>query len=78
LSSTPRTTLTPGDNWKTGKVKIRVPCAGFKQHKEDAPEFTVDGLLYCDAIEVITNKLMVGAWTGVGVGRVLLMIFTAF
>ena len=58
LSSTPGTMLTPGDSWKTGTVKIKVPCTGFKQREEDAPEFAVDGILYCDAVEVITNELM--------------------
>jgi len=56
-SSTPGTTLMPGDSWKTGAVKIKVPCTGVKQREEDAPEFTVDGILYRDAVEVITNEL---------------------
>jgi len=57
LSSTPRTTLAPGDRWGTGTIKIKVPCTGFKQREEDAPEFAVDGLLYRDAVEVIKNEL---------------------
>jgi hypothetical protein len=58
LSSTPGTALAPGDSWKTGTVKIKVPCTGHKQREEDAPEFVVDGVLYRDAVEVITNELM--------------------
>ena len=50
-------TLVPGDGWKTGSVKIRVPCAKVKQREEEAPEFIVDGVLYRDAVEVITKEL---------------------
>jgi len=57
ISPTPGTTLAPGDSWKTGTVKIKVPCTGVKQCEEDAPEFTVDGILYRDAIEVVANEL---------------------
>ena len=53
----PGTTLEPGDGWKTGSVKIRLPCTGVKQREEDAPEFTVDGILYRDVVEVITREL---------------------
>jgi len=53
----PGATLEPGDGWKTSSVKIRLPCTGVKQREEDAPEFTVDGILYRDAIEVITREL---------------------
>lgn len=56
-SSKPGTTLEPGDGWKVGSVKIRLPCAKIKQREEDAPEFTVDGILYRDAVEVITKEL---------------------
>ena len=56
-SSKPGTTLEPGDSWKVGSVKIRLPCAKFKQREEDAPEFTVGGILYRDAVEVITSEL---------------------
>jgi hypothetical protein len=55
--STSGTTLVPGDGWKTGSVKIRLPCTGVKQREEDAPEFTVDGILYRDVVEVIVNEL---------------------
>ena len=58
LSPKPGTTLKPGDGWKCGKVTIRVPCTGHKQQEEDAPEFTVDGIYYRDAVEVITTELM--------------------
>jgi hypothetical protein len=51
------TMLEPGDGWKTGSVKIRLPCTGVKQREQDAPEFTVDGILYRDAVEVITREL---------------------
>ena len=53
----PGTTLKPGDGWKTGSVKIRLPCTGVKQREEDAPEFTVDGILYQDIAEVIAREL---------------------
>ena len=56
-SSKSGTTLTPGDGWKNGSVKIRLPCARVKQREEDAPEFTVDGLLYRDPVEVIATEL---------------------
>ena len=57
ISSTPGSTLAPGDSWKTGTVRIKVPCTGVKQREEDAPEFVVEGVLYRDAVEVITNEL---------------------
>lgn len=56
-SSNPRTTLKPGDGWKTGLVKIRLPCTGVKQCEQDALEFTVNGILYQDAVEVIMREL---------------------
>ena len=56
-SSNPGTTLKPGDGWKTGSVKIRVPCTGVKQREQDEPEFTVNGILYRDTVEVITREL---------------------
>ena len=56
-SSKPGTTLEPGDGWKVGSVKIRLPCTKVKQREEDAPEFTVDGILYRDAAEVVTREL---------------------
>ena len=49
--------LVPGDSWRTGSVKIRLPCAKVKQREEDAPEFTVNGLLYRDPVKVITKEL---------------------
>lgn len=55
--SKPGTTLEPGDGWKTGSVKVRLPCTGIKQREEDAPEFTVDGILYRDVVEVIAREL---------------------
>jgi hypothetical protein len=58
LSSQSGTTLEPGDGWKCGKVTICVPCTGYKQREEDAPEFTVDGIYYRDTVEVITKELM--------------------
>lgn len=51
-------TLKPGDGWKCGSVTIRVPCIHHRQREEDAPEFTVDGVWYRDAAEVITKELM--------------------
>ena len=57
ISSMPGTTLAPGDSWKTGTIKIKVPCTGFKQSEEDAPEFEVGGMLYRDMVEVIVNEL---------------------
>ena len=51
------TTLIPGDGWKVGSVKIRLPCAKVQQREEDAPEFTVGGVLYRDPVEVITKAL---------------------
>ena len=56
--STPGTTLAPGDSWKDGTVKIKVPCTGVKQREEDAPEFSVGGMVYRDPVEVITTELM--------------------
>ena len=53
----PGATLEPSGGWKRGKVTIRVPCTGHKQREEDAPEFTVDGIYYRDAVEVITQEL---------------------
>jgi len=50
--------LEPGDDWKCGSVTIRIPCVRHPQHEEDAPEFTVDGVYYRDAVEVITKELM--------------------
>ena len=49
--------LEPGDGWKCGKVMIPVPCIGRKQHKNDAPQFTVDGVYYRDAVEIIVKEL---------------------
>jgi hypothetical protein len=49
--------LVPGDSWKTGSVKIRLPCTRVEQREEDAPEFTVGGLLYRNPVEVITKEL---------------------
>jgi hypothetical protein len=57
ISSTPETTLAPGDSWKEGTIKIKVPCTGKKQCEEDAPEFVVGDLLYRDAVDVITKEL---------------------
>ena len=53
----PKATLKPGDGWKTGSVTIRLPCTGVKQREEDAPVFTVDGILYRDVVKVITREL---------------------
>lgn len=50
-------TLEFGKDWKRGSVTIRVPCVHHRQREEDAPEFTVDGVWYRDAVEVITNLL---------------------
>jgi hypothetical protein len=50
-------TLVPGDSWKTGSVKIRLPCVKVEQREEDAPEFTVGGLLYRNPVEVIMKEL---------------------
>jgi hypothetical protein len=50
-------TLLPGDSWKIGSVKIRLPCTKVKQCEEEAPEFTVGGILYRDVTEVITTEL---------------------
>ena len=58
LSSKPRSTLEPGDGWKCGKVTICVPCTGHKQREDDAPKFTVNGIYYRDAVEVITKELV--------------------
>lgn len=57
LSPKPGSTLKPGDGWKRGKVTIRVPCTGHKQREDEAPEFTVDGICYRDAAEVIAKEL---------------------
>lgn len=57
LRSNSRHTLEPGDGWKCGKVTIRIPCTGHKQREDDAPEFTVDGVYYRDAVEVIMKEL---------------------
>ena len=56
-SSKPGNTLEPGDGWKRGKVTIRVPCTGHKQREDEAPEFTVDGICYRDAAEVVAKEL---------------------
>ena len=50
-------TLKAGDGWKEGSVKIRLPCTRTKQKEEEAPEFTIDGILYRDVVEVITTEL---------------------
>ena len=47
-----------GDGWKCGSVTIRLPCTNQRRREEDAPEFTVDGIWYRDAVEVITRELM--------------------
>lgn len=39
-------------------MKVKVPCTGVKQHEEDAPEFSVGGMVYRDPVEVIANELM--------------------
>ena len=57
LRLTSKNTLKPGDGWKCGSVKIRVPCTRHPQHEEDAPEFTVDGVYYRDSVEVIAKEL---------------------
>lgn len=57
LSSKPGSTLKPGDGWKCGKVTIRVPCTGHKQREDEAPKFTVDGIYYRDAAEVVAKEL---------------------
>jgi len=49
--------LKRGDEWKEGDIDIPVPCVGHKQTEEDAPVFTVKGLLYRDLVEVITEQL---------------------
>ena len=51
------TALKAGDGWKVGSVKIRVPCTKVRQKENEAPEFVVDGILYRDAIEVISGVL---------------------
>ena len=58
IHPTSKNTLEPGDGWKCGSVKLRVPCTHRQQCEEDAPEFTVDGVYYWDAVEVITKELM--------------------
>ena len=55
--SKPGATLKAGDGWKEGSVKIRLPCTRTKQKEEEAPEFTVGGILYRDVVEVITAEL---------------------
>lgn len=55
LSSKPG--LEPSDGWKCGKVTIPVPCIGRKQREDDAPRFTVDGVYYRDAVEIIAKEL---------------------
>jgi len=57
LGSKSKDALKPGDGWKCGKVTIRVPCTRHPQREEDAPEFTVDGVYYRDAVEVIAKEL---------------------
>ena len=57
FSSKPGSTLKLGDSWKRGKVTIRVPCTGHKQCEDEAPEFTVDGICYRDAAEVVAKEL---------------------
>ena len=49
--------LTHGDSWKIGSVEIKVPCQGVKQSEKEAPVFTVEGVLYRDAVSVIANEL---------------------
>lgn len=53
----PGATLNVGDGWKEGSVSIRVPCTGVEQEENEAPEFIVSGILYRDAVEVITAEL---------------------
>ena len=58
LHSKSKSALEPGDGWKCGSVTIRVPCVRHPQREEDAPEFTIDGVYYRDATEVIAKELM--------------------
>lgn len=53
----PGATLKPGDGWKEGSVRIKVPCTGVRQKEEDAPEFIVSGILYRDIVQVIKTEL---------------------
>ena len=46
-----------GDEWKEANINIRIPCVGHKQKEEDAPVFTIKGLLYRDLVGVITEQL---------------------
>ena len=55
--SKPGTALKVGDGWKVGSVKIRVPCTKVRQKESEAPEFSVDGILYQDAVKVISAVL---------------------
>ena len=55
--SKPGTSLKAGDGWKEGSVKIRVPCTKVQQKESEAPEFTIDGILYRDVVEVVKSEL---------------------
>ena len=58
IRPTSKNALEPGDGWKCGSVKLHVPCTHRQQREEDALEFTVDGVYYWDAVEVIMKELM--------------------
>ena len=42
-----------GKGWREGRVKIKVPCPGYKQDEAGAEEFEVTGVLYRDLVDVI-------------------------
>ena len=55
--SKPGAALKAGDGWKVGSVRIRVLCTKVWQKESKVPEFVVDGILYRDAVEVISAVL---------------------
>ena len=55
--SKPGMSLKAGDGWKEGSVSIRVPCTRVKQKENEAPELTVNRILYRDIVEVIMTEL---------------------
>jgi len=44
-----------GMGWKEDSIRIHVPCPGRKQDESEAKEFKVEGVLYCDLLNIIIS-----------------------
>ena len=42
-----------GKGWREISVRIKVPCPGYEQDEDEAEEFEVPGVLYCDLVDII-------------------------